>query len=146
MVEMLVSQWSLKGKLGKGSITFRRGSPVDLLARFTKNGISIEVEKMISYCVKRSRRSLIVHEVCPIDIWLFTPDLTEKAVEGRRDDRQKCLDEVHRVIMLKQTDMQDVSFSFPQGERFHEKGLDDNPPNLRVHIEVMCKYRRKKAD
>lgn len=139
LITQLQTDWNLAGDIAKEHITFRRGEPANLSNRFMPNKISIEAKKIMTAARKRSLARSKFTEPIPISIWQLIQPKTDANIATLLDERQQIIDEIRRIIKLRQTSMSGIALSYQQNERYLDD-YDGLPPTLRVIITILCTY------
>ena len=139
IIEQLETDWNLTDTLAKAQVTFRRDEPANLSTRFMPKKISIETAKFTVPYRKRTLNRSEVNEIVTLTVWFLVAPKTDAQITVINDKKQEVIDEIRRIIKLRQRSMTDIRLSFASQER-HINSLDDESPNMRVIISIKCKY------
>jgi len=140
--EQLQTDWTVSStqSTNKSKVTWRRGEPTDLTGRFVKRKISIEVGQLVDAGNVRPRR-LEKHkhrELVPIHVWMDIKPYNDDSIVKLKDTRQEIIDEIRRIIKLRQRSLTNISYAEIGAARF----LDDITEEHVLHwmCEVSCSY------
>ena len=139
LIEQLETDWNLSESLHKQKITFRRGEPPDLATRFVPNSVSIEALKFTTPIVKRTSARSRFNEIISLNMWMIIEPKTQDAINDLLDERQKIVDEIRRIVKLRQRTMTNIRFSYLTTERYMDE-YEAEPPVLRMNVLILCTY------
>jgi hypothetical protein len=137
--ELIENNWSLTDKDTKASvITFRQGRTIKTKTKFQPHDIIIQVYSESGGARPRNLGRTHFTRMIAIDIIQKVPSLEPERVEAD-DIQQALMDEVKRIIKANQHRVGDIEMKVFTGDTFIPN-LEDNPPYLRVIINIGCKY------
>lgn len=123
----------------KGDITFLRGHPPDLTARYRKGRISIEVYNLSKPAEQRSVGLVTFRHIVAVDIWQSIHPQTEERIDTLLNERQNIEDEIERIILLKNSLLTNINFAAIGGTLYQDEYMGD-PPSLHAVKQVECLY------
>jgi len=139
LIERLTTDWALSGKGNQTNITFRRGEPADLTARFVPKKISIEALKTGTPVEKRTLKRSVFKELVALHIWQLVEPKYKDRIDDLYDLRQEVIDEIRRIIKLRQSTMTNIRFSYLSHEHYRDE-VDAEPPVLHLIMILIAKY------